>query len=91
MPHMIDLVVVVYFPKALFRVVFHATKIEPSNAFREEQRERESSGGTCERMDRHPANTGGASGLLVAADGQHTIWPTNSLIDRADRHTKLLH
>ena len=42
MPHMLGLVfVVIYFPQALFRVVFHATKIEPSNAFREELRERE--------------------------------------------------
>jgi hypothetical protein len=44
-----------------------------------------------ERMDRHPANTGGSSGLLVAADGQHTTWPTNLLIDRAERYTTLLH
>lgn len=70
-------------------MMLHVTKIEPSKAFREELRE--SFGGTCERMDRHPANTGGASGLLVAADGQHTIWPANFLIDRADRHTTLLH
>ena len=64
-------------------------RMNPRMPFRGELRE--SFGGTCERMYGHPANTGGASGLLVAADGQHTTWPTNSLIDRADRHTTLLH
>ncbi|KAM0702727.1 hypothetical protein Q7P35_010159 [Cladosporium inversicolor] len=42
-------------------------------------------------MGRHPANTGGASGLLVAADAQHTTWSTDFLIDRAEKHTTLLH
>ena len=63
------------------------SKIEPSNPFRE------GSLGVA-RARAHGSSfppTGSAAGLLVAADDQQHTWPTNLLIDRAERHTKLLH